>query len=196
MRPVQVRERSLSSTPIERVLRIGRADVGEGEDLARVVDCLAPGVGSGYVERILQEASCVARLHGMVVRMRAVVSDSDAGRTELPSIACRLIHKWRGWIIHAGLENSARRQQVCERRENVTRPAKGLKIDSLHQRPDEEVVVDVLEQTNTPCADIPDLEDVAAINLSLNTQRELLGIRRVEIRRHLGLRQISRIQFD
>src|SRR6266550_4278052 len=99
----------------------------------------------------------------MVGRVCAIVSDRDPSLAFLPAVARRFIDKRRGRVIRADLEVCPRGQQVRERRERVA----ATEVESLNQRPDKEVVVDVLEQADTLGADITNLKDVVAIRLTL-----------------------------
>src|SRR6267154_294235 len=110
MRPVEIGKRLFARTRVERVLRIRGTNVSESKNLARVVDGFAKRVGRVYRERILHEAPRVARLHGMIVRVGAVVPDSNAVCLLEASVADRLVDKQGQRIVRAHLESSARRQ--------------------------------------------------------------------------------------
>src|SRR5882724_8854877 len=105
----------------------------------------------------------------MVNRLRGVRSHCNTSLGLLTAVADRFVDKGRGCIVHAGLERSPRGKQVTERRERKTWQAKRPKVDSINQRLDEEVVVDVLEEADTMSTDIRDLKDITAINLSLDS---------------------------
>src|SRR5437016_5247106 len=129
----------------------------------------------------------------MVSRMGAVVPDRDAVCYLQASVANRFVDKQSRRIVNAGLEPSTRRQFRGERGEVNARAKQIWK--SINQRLGKEVAVDALEQVDTLGTDIADLKHVGAVNLPLNTERELFGVRRTEIRRNLSLRQIDWVQF-
>src|SRR3989442_526398 len=113
----------------------------------------------------------------MVSRVGAVVPDRDAVGYLQASVADRFVDKQSRRIVHAGLEPNTRRQFRGERGKSVA----SAQVNSSNQRLGKEVAVDALEQVDTLGANIADLEHVAAIKLPLNTEREMFGIRRMEI---------------
>src|SRR6185295_5547821 len=95
------------------VLRAWRKDIAtaEGEDLAGIVDRLAPGIRSTNAQRIAKEAAVVTRLQRVVNRLRRVRTHGHTSRRELTSVASRLVDEYGRGVVCADLLSGAWWQQ-------------------------------------------------------------------------------------
>src|SRR2546423_14664755 len=121
----------------------------------------------------------------MINRPATIGANCNTGLTPQTTVACRLVDEGRCWIVSADLRGRSRRQEVGERR-HINAGAEPVRY-AIDQRSHKEVTIDVLEKSDAAGTNIAKLGNTAFPKLMLNAKRPLLGIRRVEVGRHLSL---------
>lgn len=179
MRNVKTREALLTAGQIEWVLGDGhRVSTREVEDLARVVERLAPSV-SEPVDDVPAQPPVEAGLESVVGRLGAIDSLTGDAEREEPSVAGSLVVEGCR-IIDAGYSAGSSWQPVGKTGEGqrligIGRQIEGLTRKSVDQWVDKWIGIDRLEEPNRVVANVADFKDIAS-DLTLNPKRPLLRV--------------------
>src|SRR5215472_15046995 len=148
----------------------------ECEDLARVVQRLAEGIGRSEGE-LFADAAIIPGLQRMVYRLCAVEPGQYACLRQDAAVACaRFIQRSRGRVVDA--RANTRHLRFQSRRDQVREPGEvvdGVSVEAGRREPVQQccelrIGYRLLEEAHSVGAQVPDLEHIVLVDLALNAE--------------------------